>query len=117
MKDNNIKHNWDDLLEQDLFDKRYRVPADFVDRVMDQINEPVRLKPVGKILKFAFRFTAALAILFFASNVVMVFSSIEESKEQQVYEEWNTMYAQEQVNDWYDYYYEDILGSNENFAN
>jgi len=103
----NKKHteNIDQQIRQ-LLDNNYEPSANFVDKVMEQIDNLETTKPAAKYLKISFQAVAACAIVIFFTNALILLSS---SASVQNENDWATVYEQTSTSNWYEYYYDETL--------
>lgn len=93
----------DKILDQKLVAEDIEPSFDFVDKVMKQVEEVKPVTYIERYVKMAIS-VAAVAILFFMANSVIVFSSLKSSNQQQVNGGWSSLYEHDQITNWYDYY-------------
>jgi len=98
----------DQLLNKQLVNN-YEPSFNFVDNVMLKVEELNVNKPVGKVLQIVFRMAAAVAVVFFLSNVFIMLSSMGNSSNQQTATDWTGIYEQKSSASWYDYYNDDLF--------
>ncbi|GEM_PF-4556570 len=84
----------------------YQPSADFVNRVMADITSSEIIKPAGKFIKVAFTAVAAVALVFFVTNALIVFTNIGSSTENS---EWSEVYTIQNQTNWYDYYNNELF--------
>lgn len=103
----------DRLIDEPLV-KSYEPSFDFADKVMAKVEELNGTKPIGKAIQISFRVAAAVAVLFFLSNGLILLSSLSNSSNQQTANEWGGIYEQNSSASWYDYYDDELfLADNE----
>lgn len=98
----------DCIIDEPLVPSGYQVSGDFVNSVIQRIDEVSGSGVIGKHLKLAFKVAASVAVIFFITNLLVLISSLEAVEEEyEVVNEWTG--NQEQSVDWYEYYTENRL--------
>ena len=101
----------DEILDQKIVSDDFMPSIDFVDRVMKELDGDNNVTSLGKLFKVAVN-VAAIALLFFTTNSLIVFSSLRNNDQQQVDNDWKYLYEQNNSLSWYDYYESDELIAN-----
>ena len=113
-KNRNIDQLINRIMEEPLVPSGYLPDNDFVNRVMDRVEE-VNQIPMGRFLKMTFKMAASVAVVFFVANLIVLISSLKADQSQvEMVETWSEEFGVNQSADWYEYYTDNRLSENQN---
>ncbi len=81
----------------------YEPSFDFIDQVMIKVEELNPTKTVGKVVQISFRVVAAVAVIIFFINGLILLTALAGSSKEQVINDWTGIYEQNNAANWYDY--------------
>jgi len=108
-----IEQDINQLINEPLVND-YEPSFDFVDKVMAEVGELENTQPKGKMIQLSFRIAAAVAVIFFLSNGLILLSTWGNSSAQTDVNDWTGIYEQQASASWYEYYNDELfLADNE----
>ncbi|MBS2100075.1 hypothetical protein [Carboxylicivirga linearis] len=111
MKDNNKHSNRiDSIINTPLVDSNMRISVDFVDQVMNKVE---KITPSNPYLKYMVNIAASLAFLMLVGNLFLVMQQINTSAQNQVIDEWTSVYENSDESSWSVYYDIELLASSD----
>nr|WP_321451868.1 hypothetical protein [uncultured Carboxylicivirga sp.] len=100
----------EDIINTPLVDKELNISSDFINKVMDRVDNISKIHPY---LRYMVNIAASLAFVMLIGNLLLVLKQINASAENQVVEEWASAYENNENSHWSVYYDIELLASSE----